>query len=75
MNRKEQGKEKQTGKLQRLLRRLRRRSGQAMVEYAVVATLILGSLTTAGIIFLPSMIRAYNIYYKSFYAVLNLPIP
>ena len=66
---------RRTGKLQRFFKRLRRRSGQAMMEYAVVATLILGSMTTAGIIFLPSMIRAYNIYYKSFYAILNLPIP
>lgn len=64
------------GKTRRFFRRLlRRKRGQAMIEYAVVATLLLGSLTTAGIIFLPGMIRAYNIYYKSFYAVLNLPIP
>jgi Flp pilus assembly pilin Flp len=63
-------------KFQAYLRRLRRgKRGQAMMEYAVVVTLMLGSLVTAGMIFLPSMIRAYNIYYKSFYAVLNLPIP
>ncbi len=63
-------------RFQALLRRLRRgRRGQAMMEYAVVVTLMLGSLITAGMIFLPSMVRAYNIYYKSFYAVLNLPIP
>ncbi len=59
-----------------LLERLRRgRRGQAMVEYALVSVLMFGTLAAAGMIFLPNMIRAYNIYYKSFYALLNLPIP
>ena len=49
--------------------------GQSMVEYAVIAACILGGLIATSIIFLPTMIRAYDVYYKSFYAVLNLPIP
>ncbi|HOX45178.1 MAG TPA: hypothetical protein PK668_16400 [Myxococcota bacterium] len=46
-----------------------------MVEYALISVLMFGGLATAGMIFLPNMIRAYNIYYKSFFAILNLPIP
>jgi Flp pilus assembly protein TadG len=58
------------------LQRLRRgRRGQAMVEYALISVLMFGTLASAGMIFLPNMIRAYNIYYKSFFALLNLPIP
>jgi hypothetical protein len=61
----------------RALRRgkARARRGQAMVEYAVVVAMLLGGLALMSLIFLPSMLRAYDIYYKSFYAVLNLPIP
>jgi hypothetical protein len=46
-----------------------------MVEYAIIAACILGGLIATSIIFLPTMIRAYNIYYQSFYVILNLPIP
>jgi hypothetical protein len=46
-----------------------------MIEYALVSVLLFGGLASAGMIFLPNMIRAYNIYYKSFYAILNLPFP
>ena len=53
----------------------RNQQGQSMVEYAIIAACILGGLIATSIIFLPTMIRAYDIYYKSFYAVLNLPIP
>lgn len=56
-------------------RRLRDQRGQGMVEYAIIASCILGGLVSMSIIFLPTMIRAYNIYYKSFYVILNLPIP
>lgn len=52
-----------------------RERGQAMIEYALVSVLLFGGLASAGMIFLPNMIRAYNIYYKSFYAILNLPFP
>ena len=53
----------------------RDRRGQSMVEYAIIASCILGGLVAMSIIFLPTMIKAYNIYYKSFYVILNLPIP
>lgn len=64
------------GRNQRWWRRLRRdQSGQSMVEYAIIASCILGGLVAMSIIFLPTMIKAYDIYYKSFYVILNLPIP
>jgi Flp pilus assembly pilin Flp len=64
---------KRRKKLRRRL--LRGQRGQGMVEYAIIAACILGGLISMSIIFLPTMIRAYNIYYKSFYVILNLPIP
>jgi Flp pilus assembly pilin Flp len=65
-----------TGSKKRWWRRLRHdRRGQSMVEYAIIASCILGGLVAMSIIFLPTMIKAYNIYYKSFYVILNLPIP
>jgi Flp pilus assembly pilin Flp len=66
-------KKKRKKKLHRRL--LRGRRGQGMVEYAIIASCILGGLISMSIIFLPTMIRAYNIYYKSFYVILNLPVP
>jgi Flp pilus assembly pilin Flp len=62
-------------KKKRLNGLLRDRRGQSMVEYAIIAACILGGLIATSIIFLPTMIRAYNIYYQSFYVILNLPIP
>lgn len=61
-------------KTQKAKRRHRRR-GQGMVEYAIIVSFLLGGLVTMSIIFLPTMIRAYDIYYRSYYAILNLPIP
>ncbi len=55
--------------------RRQRRRGQGMVEYALIVSFLLGGLVTMSIIFLPTMIRAYDIYYRSYYAILNLPIP
>jgi hypothetical protein len=55
--------------------RTKLRRGQSMVEYALIVSFIVIGGTVFGVIFLPSMIRAYDIYYKSFYAVLNLPVP
>jgi hypothetical protein len=66
-------KKKRKRKLGRRL--LRNQRGQGMVEYAIIASCILGGLIFMSIIFLPTMIRAYNIYYKSFYVILNLPVP
>ena len=66
-------KKKWKKKLRRRL--LRDQRGQGMVEYAIIASCILGGLISMSIIFLPTMIRAYNIYYKSFYVILNLPVP
>lgn len=68
-------KRKQVEDRQALERILHDQKGQSMVEYAIIAACILGGLIATSIIFLPTMIRAYDIYYKSFYAVLNLPIP
>lgn len=59
----------------RTAHRRKRRRGQGMVEYALIVSFLLGGLVTMSIIFLPTMIRAYDIYYRSYYAILNLPIP
>ncbi|NMB73577.1 MAG: hypothetical protein GYA21_00445 [Myxococcales bacterium] len=59
----------------RKCRRRQWRRGQGMVEYALIVSFLLGGLVTMSIIFLPTMIRAYDIYYRSYYAILNLPIP
>ena len=50
-------------------------AGQAMSEYAIVVAGVLGVLVGVGFTFLPDFIRALQIYYDSFYIMLNLPIP
>ena len=50
-------------------------SGQAMAEYAIVTAVLMGGLIISGFNFLPEFIRAFQLYYDSFYMVLNLPVP
>lgn len=67
------------------LRRTRRRGrgGQAMVEYsAITYFMVLGLVVGMSVDLFPGkknvlevFLAAYQIYYDSFYFVLNLPIP
>ena len=50
-------------------------SGQAMAEYAIVVAGVLGVFVGVGFTFMPDFIRALQMYYDSFYIMLNLPIP
>lgn len=52
-----------------------RDSGQAMAEYAIVVAALMGGLMTMGFSFLPEFINAFQMYYDSFYILLNLPFP
>lgn len=50
-------------------------SGQAMAEYAIVVAGVLGVFVGVGFTFMPDFIQALQMYYDSFYIMLNLPIP
>ncbi len=69
-----------------LLRRRRHPRGQAMVEYSILNWfLILALILSLTVNFegsdgqqmnvIDAFLRAYQIYYDSFYFVLNLPFP
>ena len=65
-----------TPRLRQRLRRFRRRSrGQALIEYAIITFFVLMAAGGVAFAFLPQMINAYQVYFDSFYFVLNLPIP
>ncbi|MCD6498087.1 MAG: hypothetical protein J7M25_07260 [Deltaproteobacteria bacterium] len=55
--------------------RRRGRSGQAVVEYALVSLLLTGGGIFMFYTFFPSFINAFQRYYDSFYVMLNLPFP
>ena len=68
------------------LRRRRHRRGQAMVEYSfinwilvlaliVMMTVDIGGTGKQKMNVIDAFLRAYQIYYDSFYFVLNLPFP
>ena len=57
----------------KLLRRMRR--GQAMVEYTLVTHALLIGGVVAVWPFLGYMMKAFDIYYRSIYFVLNAPVP
>lgn len=74
--------------MRRPLQRSRETRGQAMVEYSSINFFILLSLLAVLAVPLPrtpwfggatnmvdAMFRAYQIYYDSFFYVLNLPFP
>lgn len=54
---------------------LRRCSGQAMVEYALISTAILIATAVSGRYMLPHLIGSYQAYFNQFYFMLTLPIP
>ena len=56
-------------------RKKRDDSGQAMVEYALVVSLVMVGTTTTLFVFLPDFVNALQEYHDSYYIMLNLPIP
>ncbi len=54
---------------------LRDASGQSMVEYSLLMAAILGSLTIMGFDLFPRFVHAFQLYFDSYYIILNLPIP
>ncbi len=48
-------------------------SGQAMLEYALVAFAIITAFTGIVYYFIPEIMDAYQIYIDSYYFILNLP--
>lgn len=54
---------------------LRSSSGQSMVEYSLLMAAILGSLTIMGFDLFPRFVHAFQLYFDSYYIILNLPIP
>ena len=59
-------------------RLVRRESGQAATEYAIMsAYLLVGGLLASPFIvrFMPEMLNAFQIYVDGFYFVFSLPIP
>ncbi len=60
----------------RLLRWLgRRRPGQSVTEYSLILWLVTFTILGASFDLLPAFINAFQRYFDSFYALLNLPIP
>ncbi len=60
-----------------VLRRIdwRSRAGQSMTEYSLLMAAILGSLTIMGFDLFPRFVHAFQLYFDSYYIMLNLPIP
>lgn len=54
---------------------LRDAAGQSMVEYSLLMAAILGSLTIMGFDLFPRFVHAFQLYFDSYYIILNLPIP
>jgi len=54
---------------------LRANGGQSMVEYSLLMAAILGSLTIMGFDLFPRFVHAFQLYFDSYYIILNLPIP
>jgi Flp pilus assembly pilin Flp len=60
---------------QRKERGIRDDSGQAMVEYALIVSMMMAALVGVTFEFLPEFVMALQEYYDSYYIMLNLPIP
>lgn len=56
-------------------RGIRDDSGQAMVEYALIVSMVMAALVGVTFEFLPEFVNALQEYYDSYYIMLNLPIP
>ncbi|MGM0596426.1 MAG: hypothetical protein ACQES9_05240 [Myxococcota bacterium] len=58
-----------------LLSKFNNNSGQSIVEYSLIMAVLMGSLTVMGFDLYPRFIHAFQLYFDSFYFLLNLPIP
>lgn len=54
---------------------LSNKSGQSIAEYSLMLAMIMGSLMLMGFDLYPRFIHAFQLYFDSFYFMLNLPIP
>lgn len=54
---------------------LREKKGQSIVEYSLIMAAIMGGLTVVGFDLYPRFVHAFQLYYDSYYFMLNLPIP
>jgi hypothetical protein len=52
---------------------LRARRGQAMISYAIITMLLLGSLTASMSLIVPRVVDALNSYSTSVYFCINAP--
>lgn len=62
-------------KLVTLAKLVHSEAGQAMVEYSIVAHLLIGAGGLMLLKFLPKLISTYQMYLDGFYFTLNLPLP
>lgn len=53
----------------------RSRTGQSMTEYSLLLAAIMGSLTLLGFDLFPRFVHAFQLYFDSYYIMLNMPIP
>ena len=56
-------------------RDFRSESGQSMVEYSLLMAALLGSIVIMGFDLFPRFVHAFQLYFDSYYIILNLPIP
>jgi hypothetical protein len=50
-------------------------SGQSMAEYSLLMAALMGGLMVMGFDLFPRFIKAFQLYFDSYYVMLNLPIP
>lgn len=50
-------------------------TGQSMTEYSLLLAAIMGSLTLLGFDLFPRFVHAFQLYFDSYYIMLNMPIP
>ncbi len=46
-----------------------------MVEYSLLMAALLGSIVIMGFDLFPRFVHAFQLYFDSYYIILNLPIP
>ncbi|MBU1221809.1 hypothetical protein KKF34_18115 [Myxococcota bacterium] len=57
------------------MKNLSNKSGQSIAEYSLMLAMIMGSLMLMGFDLYPRFIHAFQLYFDSFFFMLNLPIP
>ena len=51
------------------------KNAQSMAEYSLIMAGLMGLFLTAGFDLFPRFVRAFQLYFDSYYIMLNLPIP